>query len=129
MANWKQPNPKDTATDKERADFLREIWSRVKFFRITIPIGFAAPAGGVETIFVSRVGGGGDIETDQVLGLRQGMPVKLTYTSLGGTSPTAGLTWDCAVQSDDGLDIWFTNSSGAPIAVVDGEWSVMGVVL
>lgn len=128
MANWKQPRPKDTWSDKEWGDFGREIWDRLRFFYVPVPTGLSIPAGGVTGQYVTPVGGGGDIETDLVRGLRIGMPVKLTNTLLGGNPPVAGMTWDCAVMADDNLTLWWMNSSGVPIGIQDGNWSVMGVI-
>lgn len=128
-ANWKASLPKDTDDRKATGDFLREIWTRFKFFYVRVPVGHSVPAGGVTALFVTVPGGGGDIETDLVRGLRQGMPVKLTHTVSGTNPPNAGMTWDCAVMSDDLLTLWWMNSSGAPIAIQDGDWSVFGVLV
>jgi hypothetical protein len=128
MNNWKSPEPKENWSDREQTNFLREIWQRLRFFYVTVPLGFSVPAGGVTPILVTVPGGGGDIETELVRGLRDGMPIKLTYTTNGIIPPNAGMTWDCAVMSDDVLSMWWMNSSAGVIAIQEGDWAVMGII-
>lgn len=119
---WKAPQPSPAWKERERTDFTKEVWTRIKFISFQwAPGSIAASTVGTFTIATT----GGDLTTQAVLGLRVGMPVKLTAPS----SPPAGLYWDCAVTANDSLTVWIGNVSGSAETAPSGTWSLMGVVI
>lgn len=120
MANWQAPLPRDNASEKERGDFAREVWTRIKFsdFDWTPP----AVAAGDQVTFV--VAEGGDVDTKLAIGLRVGMPVSITAPS----SLPNGLIVQGLVTTNDHLDIVIGNSTAGSITPPAGAWAYMGIV-
>lgn len=119
---WKVPQPVSQWSDKDRVDFFREIWSRLKFGAFI----WAPPAigAGVATTFVVAASGG-SVDSLAPVGLRVGQPVTVTVPGL----LPFGLTVSALVRVADQLTITIANSTGAPIAPPAGLWSFQGTVL
>lgn len=119
---WQQSLPKDTWNDREKGNFSREVWTRVKFdtFPMT-PIAIPAATSATYTISTTA----GDVVTDAVRFLRIGMGIKVDWPS----APVAGLTLDGYVTANDQLKVQIQNFTGGPIVPPAGNYVFMGVVL
>jgi hypothetical protein len=121
VANWKQPRPLDTWNAKERGDFEREIWTRVKFGRFDWE---PSDVSAVQTRTFT-VGVGALVDTKETTGLRVGMPVRVTPPAI----PIYGLYIEAAVLTDDILTIAISNTTLGDLTPPPGAWSFMGVVI
>lgn len=119
---WITPQPQPAQGERERLNFLREIWSRLKWGTITFTPAAVAPLTG--TIYLVAASGG-DVTTNAVVGLRVGMPITVTWPS---TSP-AGLVLDCWCDAADTLKVRFQNFSGAALTPPAGAYAFNGVVI
>lgn len=119
---WQQSLPKDTCSDREKGNFAREIWTRVKFD--TFPMTPAAiPALFSATYTISTTAG--DVVTDAVRFLRIGMGMKVDWPS----KPPAGLTLDGYCTANDELKVQIQNFTGGPLTPPAGNYPFMGVVI
>lgn len=119
---WKESYPRELASDREKGNFSREVWTRVKFdtFPMTpaaIPAAFSA----TYTISVTA----GDVVTEAVRNLRIGMGMKIDWPS----KPAAGLTIDGYCTADNELKVQIQNFTGGPLTPPSGNYIYMGVVL
>lgn len=121
MANWNAPQPRDTWTPKERADFEREVWTRVKFgsFDWTPPL----IAANTTTAFV--VGPGAAVDTRVTVGLRVGMPVSVTAPDV----MVNGLSAQALVAANDTLTIAIANVTAGGLTPPAGTWAFQGMVI
>jgi hypothetical protein len=119
---WLQPLPKDTSTDREKGNFSREVWTRVKFD--TFPFApVAIPAATSATYTISTTAG--DVVTEAVRFLRIGMGVKVTWPA----KPSAGLTIDGECLANDELKVQIQNFTGGALVPPPGNYIFWGVVL
>ena len=119
---WQQPLPRDTNNDREKGNFSREIWTRVKFdnFAMT-PAAIPAATSATYTISITA----GDVVTDVVRGLRVGMAIKMIWPA----HPSAGLTIDGECLADNELKVQIQNFTGGPLTPPAGNYIFMGVVI
>jgi len=118
---WITPQPQPAWGDKERLNFLREAWTRLKWgtFAFT-PAAVASLTAATYTVAAT----GGDVTTNAVVGLRAGMAVSVTWPSV----PVAGLVLDCWCDASDTLKVRFSNFSGGALTPPAGAYAFQGVV-
>lgn len=119
---WITPQPQPAQDDRERLNFLREIWSRLKWGTVTFtPVSVASLAARTYLVAAS----GGDVTTNAAIGLRVGMPVTVTWPS----APSTGLILDCWCDAADTLKVRFQNFSAGPLTPPAGAYAFKGVVI
>lgn len=120
--SWQSPQPTPQSQDREKLNFSREIWTRVKFANVTwtpaaVPSYFA-----MDTLFYD---GSPDVSTKVTGGLRVGMEVKVNPPS----GLPAGLVVDGFCFINDQLTIRISNFSGGALMAPAGSWAFCGVVI
>lgn len=120
---WSKPQPLQSWTELQKAQWNTEVWARVKFFQFdwTPPL---IPAGFLFNFLMASVAPA-DILTNACVGLRIGMGLKLTAPAL----PSTGLVWDCTVEANDTATIWIQNFSAANQTPPAGLWTLSGVIV
>lgn len=120
-SNWNSPVPQESRSDRERTDFMREIWSRVKFgsFDWTPPL----VAGNTTSTFTVRESGG-SVTSMAPTGLRVGMPVYVTAPAVMSN----GLSVQALVATNDVLTIAVANVTAGGLTPPAGTWSFQGVI-
>lgn len=119
---WQQSLPKDTSNDREKGNFAREVWTRVKFD--TFPFAPAAiPSLFSATYTISTTAG--DVVTDAVRFLRIGMGITVDWPS----KPPAGLVMSGYCTGNDELKVQIQNYTGGPLTPPAGNYTFYGVVL
>jgi hypothetical protein len=121
VANWNAPQPKENQNPRERVAFELEIWTRLKFGSFS----WTPPLVGATTTSTFVAADGGTINTREVIGLRVGMPIKVTPPAV----MTNGLSVDAVVLTNDALTIAVANTSAGGLTPPAGSWSFMGVVI
>lgn len=109
--------PKANWSDRDREEFLREIFTRARFDAFTFDPGSIGANSTLSTSVVAAT-------TPQVTGLRVGQPVFVTPPSTFDD----GLVASAYVVVDDTLTIRIVNTTGSPINPASGTWSFFGMM-
>jgi hypothetical protein len=120
--SWTLPKPRDTWSDREKGNFAREIWSRIRFASVTFTPA-AVTSMTATTYLIAQ--SGGDVVSSVVVGLRKGMAISATWPA----APSAGLVLDCWCDLDDTLKIRFSNFSGVNLTPLAGAYAFCGMVI
>jgi len=119
---WKAPYPRDDWTNKEKGNFSREIWVRLRFGSVTFTPLLLAPAA-AQTFLIAQ--SGGDVTSSAAVGLRAGQAVTVTWPS----APATGLVVDAWCDANDTLKIRFQNFGAGNATPPAGAYAFKGMVL
>ena len=119
---WKAAYPRDDWSDKEKGNFSREIWSRLKFGSVAFTPALVAASTAVTYVVAQS---GGDVASKAPIGLRVGMQVSVTWPS----APGPGLVIDAWCDTADTLKIRFQNFSGVGVTPPSGAYAFSGMVI
>lgn len=119
---WLKARPSSVWSDREKNEFSREIWDRLRFGSVTFT---PAPVASLTTATYLVAQSGGDVTSSAAVGLRKGMAVHVTWPA----SPVAGLVLDCWCDLNDTLKIRFSNFSGGGLTPPSGAYAFNGMVI
>jgi hypothetical protein len=120
--SWLAAQPQHANSERERTNFSREIWTRIRFGSVTFaPALVAASTAAIYLIAQS----GGDVASSAAVGLRRGMPISVTWPS----APAAGIVVDAWCDLNDTLKVRFQNFSGGGLTPPAGAYSFAGAVI
>jgi hypothetical protein len=114
---WTAGFPTDRMDERQRAAFLREVYTRVKADTFTWNPPNVPATSAVDTTLTTT-------DAPELTGLRAGMPVAVTPPSTVDT----GITWGAWVGADDTLTIRLRNHTGSDVDMASGTWGYMGVL-
>lgn len=122
---WTTPQPTEAQDDTEKINFLREVWTRVRFAAfLWTPPPILANSGTAFTVAPVGVVGA-SVNTNLVIGTRTGMGIAVN-------PPAAlpfGLIANCVVTASDRLEIDILNVTGGPLTPPAGKWTFWGVIV